>query len=143
MRSDTIFVTLKTMDNQESLQQGIELPSPNGAEQHSAGAAEYAHASEQQQSGGPAQSVAGVTPLSNAHVQAIVGDPQAVAPTVAPSVQLSAADADLIEKEWVEKAKQIVAHTTGDPFMQNKEINKMKADYIKKRYNKDIKVVSE
>lgn len=131
------------MDNQESLQQGIELPSPNGAEQHSSGAAEYGNASEQQQTGGPIQSVAGVTPLSNAHVQAIIGDSPTMTPATAPSVQLTAADADLIEKEWVEKAKQIVAHTTGDPFSQNKEINKMKADYIKKRYNKDIKVVSE
>jgi hypothetical protein len=50
-------------------------------------------------------------------------------------------DADLIEKEWVEKAKEIVARTSNDPFMQNIEMNKVKADYIKKRYNKDIKVL--
>ncbi len=49
-------------------------------------------------------------------------------------------DVDLIEKEWVEKAKAIVNHTKDDPHRQSKEINKMKADYIKKRYNKDVQV---
>lgn len=47
-------------------------------------------------------------------------------------------DVDLIEKEWVEKAKKIVAQTKDDPYKQNEEINKVKADYIKKRYNKTI-----
>lgn len=49
-----------------------------------------------------------------------------------------AADADLIEKEWVLKAKQIVEHTATDPFVQQEELSKMKADYMKKRYNKDL-----
>jgi hypothetical protein len=51
-----------------------------------------------------------------------------------------AEDVDLIEKEWVDKAKAIVNHTKDDPYRQNHEINKMKADYIKKRYNKDVQV---
>jgi hypothetical protein len=49
-----------------------------------------------------------------------------------------AADSDLIEKEWVIKAKQIVEHTAEDPFQQQEELSKMKAAYMKKRYNKDI-----
>ncbi len=49
-------------------------------------------------------------------------------------------DNDLIEKEWVLKAKQIVAATKDDPYVQNREINKFKADYLKKRYNKDLKI---
>lgn len=48
-------------------------------------------------------------------------------------------DIDLIEKEWVEKAKHVVQATIGDPYNQNKQINKIKADYIKKRYNRDIR----
>ena len=51
-----------------------------------------------------------------------------------------AEDNDLIEKEWVEKAKQIVEHTKHDPHLQSKEMNHMKADYLKKRYNKDLKL---
>lgn len=56
------------------------------------------------------------------------------------TTDLIADDADLIEKEWVAKAKAIVAHTKDDPHMQNNEMNKVKADYLKKRYNKDLKV---
>lgn len=52
-------------------------------------------------------------------------------------------DADLIEKEWVAKAKEIVARTKNDPYMQNKEVEIMKADYMKKRYNKDIKLTDD
>ncbi|MGI9028073.1 MAG: hypothetical protein ACR2FM_04510 [Candidatus Saccharimonadales bacterium] len=49
-----------------------------------------------------------------------------------------AGDNDLIEKEWVVKAKQIVEHTAEDPFTQQQELNKIRADYMKKRYSKDI-----
>jgi hypothetical protein len=52
----------------------------------------------------------------------------------------SASDSDLIEKEWVLKAKQIVEHTLEDPFSQQEQLSKMKADYVKKRYNKDLGV---
>lgn len=59
------------------------------------------------------------------------------------SVPSEAADSDLIEKEWVERAKQIVDHTKDDPHEQQKALSRMKADYMKKRYNKDIKVSDE
>ena len=55
----------------------------------------------------------------------------------------SAEDIDLIEKVWVQKAKQIVESTLGDPYIQNKQLNKMKVEYIKKRYDKDIKYSEE
>ena len=54
-----------------------------------------------------------------------------------------AEDVDLIEKEWVEKAKHIVSQTKNDPREQNVEISKLKADYMKKRYNKDLEIDSE
>ncbi len=53
---------------------------------------------------------------------------------------LTADDVDLIEKEWVEKAKSIATQTQGDPYRQVQELNKIRADYIKKRYNKDMKL---
>lgn len=56
---------------------------------------------------------------------------------------IAADDVDLIEKEWVTKAKQIVSATRDDPHRQNQEINKFRADYLKKRYQKDIKVEKE
>jgi hypothetical protein len=54
-----------------------------------------------------------------------------------------AGDIDLIEKEWVRKAKDIVMRTQGDPYTQNKQINRMKVEYIKKRYDKDIRSSEE
>lgn len=52
-------------------------------------------------------------------------------------------DADLIEKEWVDKAKELVDRTKSDPRQQNIALNKMKADYLKKRFNKVIKTEKE
>jgi hypothetical protein len=49
-------------------------------------------------------------------------------------------DSDLIEKEWVNKAKEIVEKTRDDPYKQSEELTVVKADYIKKRYNKTIKL---
>ncbi len=62
------------------------------------------------------------------------------AATTSDDTALIADDADLIEKEWVTRAKAIVEQTKENPFEQNKAITKVKADYIKKRYNKDLKV---
>lgn len=67
------------------------------------------------------------------------------APASAPAPQgmqtpAVADDIDLIEKEWVDKAKAIVNSTRNDPHSQNDEMNRFKADYMKKRYNKDIKL---
>lgn len=50
-----------------------------------------------------------------------------------------AEDSDLIEKEWVFKAKQIVDQNRGNPNLQNQGIAQLKAQYIKKRYGKDLK----
>lgn len=69
--------------------------------------------------------------------------PQAVQPQTVVPLPDEAADTDLIEKEWVVKAKQIVEHTSSDPYTQQEELNKVKADYMKKRYNKDIKLTGK
>lgn len=49
-----------------------------------------------------------------------------------------AADDDLIEKEWVDKAKQIISQTEGDPAQREKEVGRLQADYLKKRYGRDV-----
>jgi hypothetical protein len=49
-------------------------------------------------------------------------------------------DTDLIEKEWVNKAKQIVEQTKDNPYQQSEELTVFKADYMKKRYNRAIKL---
>jgi hypothetical protein len=47
---------------------------------------------------------------------------------------------DLIEKEWINKAKAIVERTRDDPHKQSQELTVVKADYMKQRYNKTVKV---
>jgi Txe/YoeB family toxin of Txe-Axe toxin-antitoxin module len=73
-------------------------------------------------------------PAANPLTSAVppVAVPQGYAPAIAD-------DVDLIEKEWVERAKQIVESTKHDPYTQNEQMTKMKTDYLKKRYNRDIK----
>ncbi len=56
------------------------------------------------------------------------------------TAHLTANDVDLIEKEWVRKAKLIVERTLNDPYTQSDELSKAKADYIKKRYGRDVKI---
>jgi hypothetical protein len=54
------------------------------------------------------------------------------------TVPTNADDSDLIEKEWVEKAKAIVEKTRRDPFQKSQELNKFKAEYLQKRYGKNV-----
>jgi len=51
-----------------------------------------------------------------------------------------AKDDDLIEKEWVDKAKKIISETKNDPHQQDEEISKLQIDYIKKRFGREIGV---
>ncbi|MEI7683090.1 MAG: hypothetical protein WCJ24_02185 [Candidatus Saccharibacteria bacterium] len=87
-----------------------------------------------------AQSVADTNPI-NAAAAGIL----AVSPSQTPAIDsdLLADDGDLIEKAWVQKAKAIIEHTKNDPYNQNLEINKVKKDYIQKRYQKDVKLTDE
>ncbi len=55
----------------------------------------------------------------------------------------TAADDDLIEKEWVEKAKKVVAETRHDPYAQDQAVSRLQADYLKKRYDKDVKLSTD
>jgi len=65
-------------------------------------------------------------------------------PAVQATTQVStlplADDDDLIEKEWVERAKRIVEQTRDDPYKQSEELTVVKADYLQQRYNKSIKL---
>lgn len=62
-----------------------------------------------------------------------VSDDTTVGPTIA-------ADDDLIEKEWVDKAKKIITETKDDPFRREQEVSRLQADYLRKRYGKDLGV---
>ncbi len=64
----------------------------------------------------------------------------AVVPQTTPTAAaITTTDTDLIEKEWVNKAKRIVESTKEDPHQQSKQLSGLKADYHQKRYSKEIK----
>ena len=71
--------------------------------------------------------------------------PTPVAPTTDDSTKAAdddmpavAADEDLIEKEWVDRAKKIIADTKDDPYRREREVGRLQADYLKKRYGKEL-----
>jgi hypothetical protein len=51
----------------------------------------------------------------------------------------TANDIDVIEKEWVDKAREIVRQTKDDPYHQEQAVEALQRAYLKKRYNKDLK----
>lgn len=61
-------------------------------------------------------------------------------PTVNPVI---AADNDVIEKEWVDRAKQIVMSTKDNPYEREREAGKLQADYINKRFGINVKLVDD
>jgi hypothetical protein len=52
-------------------------------------------------------------------------------------------DNDSLDEEWIQKAKLIVDQTRADPYQQSKEISRVKANFLKTHYNKDIKVAED
>jgi len=51
---------------------------------------------------------------------------------------LVAGDEDVIEKEWVDKAKKIIEETKDDPYARTNRVNELQKNYLQKRYNKDL-----
>lgn len=69
----------------------------------------------------------------------VVALPTVAAPVVDDSVGPAlASDDDLIEKEWVDKAKKIIVETQNDPYRREQEVNKLQVDYLRKRYGKEL-----
>lgn len=127
--------------NPDTSNPSFELPVPQPQNTESAPAMErVAPRPETNTAPAPSQPV----PTTPVPIQSPMPTPVPVVPAAvnpgSSNTPVVAEDNDLIEKEWVVKAKQIVAATKEDPHTQNKEINRFKADYLKKRYNKDIKL---
>jgi hypothetical protein len=54
------------------------------------------------------------------------------------ALPIIANDDDLIEKEWVDRAKKIIIQTKDDPYRREQEVNKLQADYLQKRYGREL-----
>ncbi len=69
----------------------------------------------------------------------VQADPSQPVPPPPPAPPPAAADRDVIEKEWVDKAEQVVEKTTGDPHAEEEAVEDLQIDYLKKRYGVDVK----
>ena len=49
-----------------------------------------------------------------------------------------ASDSNVIEKEWIDKVKQVVSSTKDNPYEQQNKVSKLMADYVLKRYGRKI-----
>lgn len=59
-------------------------------------------------------------------------------PAPASANPLVAADEDVIEKEWVDRAKKIVMDTKDDPHGRQQQVSELQKDYLQKRYGKQL-----
>lgn len=70
--------------------------------------------------------------------QPVVDDNIVVQPTTTNDSPAVAADDDLIEKEWVDKAKKIVSETKNNPHKREEDVSRLQVDYLMKRYGRKI-----
>lgn len=68
----------------------------------------------------------------------VLADDATISPAVDDGAPLVAADDDLIEKEWVDKAKKIIAETKDEPYRREQEVKKLQIEYVRKRYGRVI-----
>ena len=143
------------MDSHVDSTPGLGLPQPS-PEQGAAAFAPYQETAYRTPEAAPVvaenapqapQAAPPLPPMAQAPVaaqpQAVVGMPPA-APAQAASTSVPADDdSDALDEEWVNKAKAIVEQTKADPYVESKELGKAKADYLRIRYNKQIKVAED
>ena len=65
-------------------------------------------------------------------------DDNATSLTAITDVPDTAADDDRIEKEWVDKAKHIIAQTVDDPRAREEAVGQLQREYLRKRYGKEL-----
>lgn len=93
---------------------------------------------EQQATAGEPAPQASLPAIPQAAVNVAVPAPSAPPQTMASDAPAIAGDDDLIEKEWVDKLKRIISLTRDDPYERARVIAQLQADYLKKRYNREM-----
>lgn len=85
-----------------------------------------------------AVSDASLTTATAQPVAPVMPPPPLNPPVATSTTPLVAADEDLIEKEWVDKAKEIIEQTRDDPHARTQKVNELQRDYLQKRYGKVV-----
>jgi hypothetical protein len=130
--------------NREGPQLNFELPaqppSVEGQDQKQEKATEAPAAPAEQATKQPAQpALPAVSDIPVADTPVIAVPVQDSTTSGFPAADHSAQDSERIEPIWVDKAKAIISQTREDPYMQKTEMSRVKAEYIQKRFNKQIK----
>lgn len=94
----------------------------------------------EQYSEAPREQTPQVTAVQSVQVALPTPPPVAASPmsVAADDNPVVANDDDLIEKEWVDKAKKIIVETKDDPYRREQEVGRLQADYLRKRYGKEL-----
>ncbi len=74
--------------------------------------------------------------------QSVAAPPVTPADPAIPTIAATAPD-ESSEEDFsaaIERARQIIDRTKGDPYAQNREINELKVQFMKQQFNKDINI---
>lgn len=86
----------------------------------------------------PAQTAPVATPSPTTSSDANPGKPTAVSQASIETTEIPAEDVDVIEKEWVERAENIIKTNANDPEREEAEEEALSKEYLKKRFNFDV-----
>ena len=129
--------------------ESISAPTPQFEAPQPAQGPEQQHDKKMEESG---QSEAGAGKQQPAALNAVLQIPvdiPAAAPVAIPAdttqddqsasgTDLHQTDSRVMEAQWVERAKKVIAQTKDDPHAQKQKMSQVKAEYIRKRFNKTI-----
>jgi hypothetical protein len=120
---------------------GEQLPAQNAGQELSVQPAEQAPAAPEQAPQAGAQPLMPIPPNPQppAPLAGLNDNQTDVSATTQVKTSKIIEDTDLIEKEWVDKAKRIVERNRDDPYKQSEELTEAKVEFMKKQYNKTIK----
>lgn len=131
------------MDPQMEKTPGLALPNPASEQGLSLGTSGETTAQPVENGGQPAQAAPPILPPAMPPVaQAAASTPAPGGPAYDATASASDKDGDndALDEEWINKAKAIIGQTKHDPHLESAELSKVKADYLRIRYNKQIKV---
>ncbi len=71
------------------------------------------------------------------------GSVQQQLPPAQSTADASSDNTTSLDEEWINKARAIVEQTKNDPYMESRELERAKADYLRIRYNKQLKIAED
>lgn len=75
-----------------------------------------------------------------APVPGVPSVPAPAVPAAATPGPMQADDTDVLEDAWIDVVERIVKEQQHDPYLLNRSMTLARADYLKKRYNREVKI---